>query len=64
MVSTNAAVLPVPDCDCPIMFRGLDGGVNRCLVMERVLRTGFGEVGAKRVLGSLRVAEISLSRFL
>ena len=23
MVSTNAAVLPVPDCDCAIMFVGL-----------------------------------------
>lgn len=23
IVSTNAAVFPVPDCDCPIMFCGL-----------------------------------------
>jgi len=23
MVSTNAAVLPVPDCDCAIIFVGL-----------------------------------------
>jgi hypothetical protein len=29
MVRTKAAVLPVPDCDCPIIFRALYSSVSQ-----------------------------------
>lgn len=33
MVSTKAAVFPVPDCDCPIIFVGLYDGISA--IVER-----------------------------
>jgi hypothetical protein len=54
MVRTNAAVFPVPDCDWPIRFVGLEEVMDlyRFPREIRAVHTGLRAVEEERVLGS------------
>lgn len=53
IANVKAAVLPVPDCDCPIMFFGLYIAVLSIEdTREAISLTGSGEAAAGRAPGS------------
>lgn len=64
IVSTNAAVLPVPDCDCPIMFCGLARGRGQLPRTANMSKEAHARVreeqrqGALLDLGRLREAHV------